>query len=595
MRRTLVWILLSASFLSFGTEILFGGEKVRWITNNECTVVGDPRARKGGTLKLHLSEFPRALRAEGPYQRNPVLMTIHGLLYEPLLLLDPETLDYIPALASHWRFSKDRKTFWLKIDPRARWSDGKQVLASDVVSTWYYLQHTHLGEGATDTKFAGGFREVAAEEPDMVRVRLWGKNWRRFHFFVCLPVFPASFIGRKRDMYAEEYYAQIPIGTGPYALNEGGIRWGRSLALERRKDYWAAGDRRNVGKYNFDRIVWSVLGSPEVALGRFLKGSIDVFDGEEPSAWKAAGKADPVKMGWIQKRQVYTEKPAVYTAFVFNMRKPPFNDQRVRLAFAHLFNRERICREHFHGLKKMANSYYPGRPWSRAARKVRYNPNKAKELLSQAGYRFRAQDGWFYRSDGNVFSIVLLYADRSLRRVLQSVTLEMQSAGIKCTHRQVSRSMLMGGLAKNEFALHFLRWETSVLPDPAATWSSSRAKGRVGNLAGLRDKRIDDLCIAYYKTEERERQLEILGQVDARVARQHPFALGWYSDHTRILFWDKFRFPATVFSRLGDASDVLSTWWIDKDKAEALKKAKSKREPLAVGETVVDPWKRRGD
>ena len=180
-----------------------------------------------------------------------------------------------------------------------------------------------------------------------------------------------------------------------------------------------------------------------------------------------------------------------------------------------------------------------------------------------------------------------------LAGILQNVALEMQSAGVKCTHRQVNRQMLMGGLAKNEFALHFLRWETSVLPDPAATWGSGRAKGQVGNLAGLRDKHVDDLCIAYFKTEERERQLEILGQVDGLVARHHPFALGWYSDHTRILFWDKFRFPATVFSRLGDTSDVPSTWWIDADKAKAMKKARTRKEPLTVGETVVDPWKRK--
>jgi microcin C transport system substrate-binding protein len=242
---------------------------------------------------------------------------------------------------------------------------------------------------------------------------------------------------------------------------------------------------------------------------------------------------------------------------------------------------------------KQANSYYPGRPWSREARGVRYDPKRAKGLLSQAGFRYRSQDGWFYRPDGAVFSVVLLYADRSLRSILQSVSLEMQSAGVKCSHRQVNRQMLLGGLAKNEFALHFLRWETSVLPDPAAAWSSGRAKGQVGNLAGLRDKHVDELCSAYFKAEERKRQMEILGQVDGLVARHHPFALGWYSNHTRLLFWDKFRSPSTVLSRLGGASDVLSTWWIDGEKAKALKKARTRKEPLPVGETVVDPWKRK--
>ena len=101
MRRIGPWILVIL-FLSGGNALL-GGEKIRWITNNECTVVGDPRARKGGTLKLHLREFPRALRAEGLYMRDPFLNVIQSLVYEPLLHLDPETMEYIPALATHWR------------------------------------------------------------------------------------------------------------------------------------------------------------------------------------------------------------------------------------------------------------------------------------------------------------------------------------------------------------------------------------------------------------------------------------------------------------------------------------------------------------
>ncbi|MHC4779162.1 MAG: ABC transporter substrate-binding protein, partial [Planctomycetota bacterium] len=225
MRRLRLWILLLATAFLCGAAISNGGEKkLRWQTNNECSVVGDPRAKKGGRLKLHLTEFPKALRAEGPYVRDPFLDTIRGLMYEPLLLLDPESLDYIPCIASHWRFSKDRKTFWLKIDPRARWADGRAVRAADVVATWHYLQNTHLGEALIDRRYAGSFRDVTAEETGIVRVRLWEKNWRRFHFLVSLPVLPADFLGRRGDMYAEEYYAKIPKGTGPYSLEEKNIR-----------------------------------------------------------------------------------------------------------------------------------------------------------------------------------------------------------------------------------------------------------------------------------------------------------------------------------------------------------------------------------
>ncbi|MHC5038317.1 MAG: ABC transporter substrate-binding protein [Planctomycetota bacterium] len=588
--------LIGAILLLGGGETV-GRDEEGWVTNTAFTPVGNPDAKKGGMLRLSLPEFPKALRPEGPYSRQRALKTIHGLLYEPLLRIDPETRGYVPCLASHWRFSKDKQTFWFRVDARAKWSDGEAVTAADVVATWRYLSATHIDGAMIDAVYARGFREVEAEDRVTVRVRLWRPNWRRFFSFASLAIYPASFLRHRGDLYEDEYYLKIPKGSGAYELRDGDIRWGRSITLRRRKDYWAAADRRNTGLYNYDRIQWTAVRGMEEALRRFHAGEFDVFVVEDPAHWVKGGDAEGFGKGWIQRRKVYTEKPASFSAFVFNLRLPPFNDLRVRLAFSQLIDRKKIKTMCFHDEVEVADSYYPGRKWcAKKSPKIQYNAKAAALLLTQAGFRRKKEDGLFYtgpEKSEKVFRINFLYSDAAWKSVLEKVAADLQAVGIRCILNQVNRHILWGSLPKNKFAVHFMTWETSLLPDPGPMWSSVRGAKGGTNLAGFQSKEVDKYCNLYYLTEEPKKRIPLLQKIDLLVYKEHPFALGWYVDHTNLFYWDKFGHPATLFSRTGDADDILAAWWIDPEKEKTLLAAKRSGDALPVGETLVDPWNRR--
>jgi ABC-type transport system substrate-binding protein len=81
----------------------------------------------------------------GP-ESNTVLnyFVINRLVYEPLLWLHPTTLEFIPALATHWQISPDKMTYRFRINPNARWSDGEPVVADDVVATWTLIMDKGL-------------------------------------------------------------------------------------------------------------------------------------------------------------------------------------------------------------------------------------------------------------------------------------------------------------------------------------------------------------------------------------------------------------------------------------------------------------------
>ena len=90
-----------------------------------------PARSKGGTLREYILDFPGTLRIEGPESNSALNYTIGPIWYESLLSIHPTTLDYMPALATHWQISPDKMTYRFRLNPNARWSDGEPVVADD--------------------------------------------------------------------------------------------------------------------------------------------------------------------------------------------------------------------------------------------------------------------------------------------------------------------------------------------------------------------------------------------------------------------------------------------------------------------------------
>jgi len=91
-----------------------------WETNTNFDFIGDPHALKGGVLRDHVPDFPGTLRMEGPEWNTQLNYMIVTMVYEGLLSIHPTTLEYIPALATHWQISPDKLTFRFRINPNAR-------------------------------------------------------------------------------------------------------------------------------------------------------------------------------------------------------------------------------------------------------------------------------------------------------------------------------------------------------------------------------------------------------------------------------------------------------------------------------------------
>ena len=114
-----------------------------WNTNTNPSVLGNKNARKGGMITmLGDQEYPSTFRSIGKDSRNQILGLLEAMQYETLLSYDYEKLEWSPSLATHWKVSSDSLTYWYRLDPRAKWADGKDLIAEDIISTFKLLIDT---------------------------------------------------------------------------------------------------------------------------------------------------------------------------------------------------------------------------------------------------------------------------------------------------------------------------------------------------------------------------------------------------------------------------------------------------------------------
>jgi ABC-type transport system substrate-binding protein len=153
-----------------------------WETNTKFGLQGDPRAIKGGMLRDYWPDFPGTLRIFGPEANSEFNYSATILLYESLLGVDPNTLEYLPGLATHWQVSEDKMTFRFRINPNARFADGMPVTSDDVVATYDLLMDPTLQAPMEKLTFEKLERPVA-ESKYIVRVKAKELNWRNFMYF----------------------------------------------------------------------------------------------------------------------------------------------------------------------------------------------------------------------------------------------------------------------------------------------------------------------------------------------------------------------------------------------------------------------------
>jgi microcin C transport system substrate-binding protein len=446
-----------------------------WETNTDFDLIGDPHAVKGGLFRVVVSDFPSTLRPQGP-NTTYFSFVLGSMVYETLLGMHPTTLEYYPALASHWQISADKSTYRFRIDPNARWADGQPVTADDVVASWSFWMDKGINEPALPVIF-GKFEKPMAESKYIVRVKTIKPSWRNFmQFSNSLLILPAHVLKSVDGAaWIRDYNYKMVHGSGPYAVAEKDVEKGNTIHVRRRPDYWAAQARRNVGTGNFDDVQVLVVRDRALEFEKFKKGDLDFYFVNRAQMWAEQLNLPEIDHGLIQKRRIWTNNPQGIQGIAMNTRNAPYDDIRVRKALALLFNREEMIAKLMYGAYQPTDSVYPGSVWENPTdEKVRYDPQQAVKLLGEAGYNSHDAQGRLTRN-GAPLVLDLIYGQQDSEKSLTVYQEDLRKVGITLNLRLVTFETMVKLENERQFGMVESAYTGELFPDPETSWASTPA------------------------------------------------------------------------------------------------------------------------
>lgn len=563
-----------------------------WETNTDFDLIGDPRAVKGGVFRESTPDFPATLRYIGPNLSVWNAM-LSGLVYETLLGMDPTSLAYIPVLATHWQISPDKVTYRFRIDPNARFNDGTPVTSEDVIASWKLNVDKTVQDPFRNSEY-GKFEQPVAESKYIVRVKAKELSWLSLYIFSGMSIYPAHVL---KDLtgatYIKQYNDKMLPGTGPYTVTPADIEKGKSIRIKRRPDYWAEKYRRNIGTGNFDEIREIVVRDDNLEFEMLKKGDLDYFHVRRAQMWVEELNFDKIQNGVLQKRKVWNHKPDSIQGMALNTRRKPYDDIRVRKALAYLYNRELMIQKLMLNEYLMMDSVFPGTIYENPSNeKIRFDPQKAVQLLAEAGWKDRNPQGQLVK-DGTPLTLEVLYYDRGFEKYYTIYQEDLRKAGINLNLRFVTPETAFKLLDDQQFDMFGVGYGGGgPFPQPSQFFASAQADQKAStNVTGFKDQRADEILRLYEGEFDLNKRAVLLRELDGIVTSSHNYILEWTAPFERMVYWNKFGQPKGIITRIGDYRDPPGLWWFDPEKNRQLEEAlRDSSKKLEVGPSEDRYW-----
>jgi len=485
---------------------------------------------------------------------------------------------------------------WVRyyLRPEARFHDGHPVRAEDVVFSFQTL----IKDGAPLYRgYYGDVAEVIAEDPLRVLFKFKHNNNRELPLILGqLPVLPKHW-WQTRDF--SKGNLEAPLGSGPYQVGE--VKAGRSIRYQRVKDYWGKDLPINRGFYNFDTLSTDYYRDNTVALEALKAGQFDYWLEMTAKNWANAYNIPAVTEGRLIKEQIPNGNPTGMQGFVYNLRRPVFQDVRVRQALSLLLDFEWTNKQLFNGAYARTRSYFensemaasglpdaeqlaileplrgkiPDPVFNQAFENsvgdgsgmIRAQQRQAYQLLQEAGWRI--VDDKMVDTSGKPVSIEFLLAQTEFERVLLPFKRNLSDLGIELVIRRVDVSQYITRVRSRDFDMVVGSFPQSNSPgnEQREFWKSESAdKPGSRNTIGLKDPAIDQLVEELINADSRQSLVAHARALDRVLQWGYYVIPNWHIKTWRVAYWNHIGHP-----KVSPAYDIgINTWWVKPDAKPAI-------------------------
>jgi len=450
-----------------------------------------------------------------------------NLVYESLMQRSrDEAFTMYGLVAETVEWDDDRTFIQFNLNPKARWADGVQITPEDVIFSFELLRD----KGRTPfNRRLEGVEKVEKVGERSVRFTFNDKADRETPLLIAgySPILPKHAIDVENF---DRTSLALPLGSGPYKVKE--VKPGEKIVFARDPNYWGKDLPSKVGFDNYDEISVEYFLQDNSLFEAFKKGEIDLYQEGNPTKWARGYDFPAALSGEVVKDAITPRTPSGMLGFVFNTRRPLFQNRDLRKALTLVFDFEWVNRSLFENAYKRTESYWQnselssmGVPADAREREIagaaisRIEPDilagtyllpktdgsgrdrkvlrEALDLFHKAGYAI--SDGRMTDKAGAPLSFEIMTQNADQEKLALAYQRFLAALGVRATIRTVDDSQYQSRSQTFDYDVIVKAYPASLSPgiDQVSYWGSiSRDRPGSSNFAGVADPDVDRIIEA---------------------------------------------------------------------------------------------------
>ncbi len=452
---------------------------------------------------------------------------VQQFVIDNLLTKHPETNEYRPGLAESWTVSPDGKVYTFKIRQGIKFTDGTSLTAKDVKFSFDAVLDPKY-EAAHKLAYFQNINSPKIIDDYTIEFTVKNKYFGNLETLAMgVQIVPeATYSKQDKD----NKLSKVLIGSGPYKILT--YNKSKNLILTKNNDWWGfKADQDNLKNiHRFDKIFIRFVKEDAIRLELLKKQKLtySAISGEE-----FVKKIDTEKSEWshLMKHEVENDAHKGYSFIAWNLKNPIFSDKKVRVALAHLMNRELIRDKFQYGKSYLATGplYSQSMYADKSVPAIAFDVEKAKALMNEAGWKDTDKDGLLDKKVNNSkmdFKFTLLNPNRDVEKYFTLYKEDLKKAGIQLEIKNVDWNSFIKALDERKFDAVTLAWtstEDDIDTDFKQIWHSESANANGSNFIGYSNPVVDKLIDDSRSELDREKRIPILQKVFKTISEDAPY------------------------------------------------------------------------
>ncbi|MGU7854756.1 extracellular solute-binding protein [Burkholderia orbicola] len=552
----------------------------------------DPQAPDTGTLNFENYDEAQSYDSLNPFlTRGSPAPDIKNLMFDTLMQRSWDELASEYALiADDVEVAADGLSATFHINPAARFSNGDAITAADVKYSFDTLTSPQASP-LYNAQFSIIKRAVVV---DSHTIRFEFKHAERDAALIAgdLPVFSPKW-GQRADGTRpafDQIANEPPIASGAYLIEQ--RRNDKQIAYVRNPHYWAANLPSRRGMFRFARVSFKLYLDQYTALEAFKAGDVDARMEYSSTQWARKYVGKNFSNGMLKKGE-FPDGPAQMQGFLTNLRKPMFQDVRVRHALALAFDFDWMSRMMFYGQYRRTNSFWDASPFAASGMpsakelallepyrstlppevfgpmvkqpstlppgSLRANLRQARDLLAQAGWHYR--DGALRDANGTPMTIEIIDDQPGMDRLILPYTQALATLGIHAYLHEIDSALYQKRLDNFEYDMTTYIYSPVTIPGAELTrrfGSAAASQPGSENYPGVKSKAVDALIRAALAANTLDDLETATHALDRVLINLYVLVPQYYMPNARIAYKTTLGHPAVV-----PASYQYEDWIVD--------------------------------